>query len=785
MTCHLVVVDNHSDDGTQQIALELADSLVVAGPERSTQRNRGARSTDTGLVGFIDSDMVLEPGVLAEAVTLLSEGAGSVIVPESSFGTGFWARVVAFERDFYARHATAGVEAPRFFRRVVFELAGGFDESMLGGEDWDLGRRARGIAPSARTQAGIRHDEGHARFRELTRAKAAYAGGLKRFVARYGAPGVGALSDRPYLRRPWLLLAPHPLLGAGLVSLKTAQSAAVAWSLLPRDTLVDYIRLAARMPGTIGNWPVVLGRILVDRIGLRRGGILTWVTPGGSRLRVPNNGVARGGLFEVFVTDVYRLEPLLAGLDGAELSVLDLGAHVGEFVVAVAERGRLGRAACYEPTASSARFLRRNLVANHLDDRVEVYQEAIGAADGEALLYEPAESSCESSLAPVPGVEGVPVQVTSLATALGRFPGRVDILKVDIEGAELEAVTAAPPDAVAQVVAAVIEYHPSTGDSRALIQNWMRDAGFRQRSWLPLREHGILTFDRPAGGSGAARLPPRQAFVPPRESAIDARKAASLVTGSRRVFSNWLSLTALVGLDRIGIRSGRPLRFVTRAGTHFVTPNNPIARAGTYEVFIRDVYGLSEAIPQLPARPLAVIDLGAQVGNFVLRLAELDRLGRAVCYEPSPLSHRLLMDNLAENHLGPLVECRGQAVAPRAGTYLFEENSEGSGSTTMLDLPGANASFEAEAVTLTEAIDSFGEPIDLAKVNIEGIEYELFAATPPEALRKVGSWLLEHHNVVGCSWEDIRERLVRAGFELRSHRELWHGGGIMFLVRVD
>ena len=278
-------------------------------------------------------------------------------------------------------------------------------------------------------------------------------------------------------------------------------------------------------------------------------------------------------------------------------------------------------------------------------------------------------------------------------------------------------------------------------------------------------------------------LTTRESFGEAAAAPIDARQAVGLVTGSRRVFANWLPLTARVALDRVGVRSGRPLLFVTRAGTRVLTPNNAIARAGTYEVFVRDFYRLAEALPQLPARPLTVLDLGAQVGSFVLSLAEMGRLERAVCYEPSAVSHRMLERNIAGNHLGGRVEARRLAVAAEAGTYLFEENAEGSGSATMLGLPDATATFEAEAITLARAIADFGAAIDVVKVNIEGTEYQLFPPTSSKALAPVAAMLLEYHNVEGRRWEDLLEHAQLAGFELRYNRHLWTGGGILFLLR--
>ncbi len=232
--CRVVVVDNFSDDDTMAIAKELADVCVSAGPERSRQRNVGARSTRERIVGFVDSDMVLAPSVVAEVVAAIEGGAGMVTVPERSVGDGYWARVRAFERAFY--DGRDDVEAPRFFRRDVFEQVGGFDEELDAGEDWDLALRARPLASLGRTSSAIIHLEGAPTYLQCCAKKGGYAAGIRAFARKHGVAALGRAARRPYLEAPWRLVWPHPLLGAGLVALKSGEAVAVAWR-LARDPL--------------------------------------------------------------------------------------------------------------------------------------------------------------------------------------------------------------------------------------------------------------------------------------------------------------------------------------------------------------------------------------------------------------------------------------------------------------------------------------------------------------------------------------------------------------------
>jgi len=239
--CRVVVVDGASRDGTVVIARRLADEVIETAPSRTAQRNRGAFGRQADVVGFIDSDMVVEPGVVAEAAAAIRAGAASVVVPESSFGTTYWARVRAYERSFYVGEPV--VEAARFFRWDVLRATGGFDERLTAAEDTDLTRRAGRLGPVGRTESMIRHDDGALGFVAACRKKAAYADGLLMYSRLRGARALTALlTGRPFVRRPWIL-ARRPLLGSGVIALKAGESAAVL-AQLGRNRLLH--RRAAR-----------------------------------------------------------------------------------------------------------------------------------------------------------------------------------------------------------------------------------------------------------------------------------------------------------------------------------------------------------------------------------------------------------------------------------------------------------------------------------------------------------------------------------------------------------
>lgn len=237
--CTTVVVDNASTDATVELSKAQADIVISGGPERSAQRNIGARSLpDVPIVGFIDSDMVLAPEVVAQAVAAIDAGAVAVTVAERTVGDGYWVAVRSFERSFYERQEH--VEAARFFRHDVFDLVGGFDEALTGPEDWDLTIRARAHGRIDRVTALIEHDEGHLSYLTACRKKAYYAEGLRRFIKKHGIAAAGRAIDRPYFRQPWQLFCRY---GIGLIALKSGEALSVLLAPLPNR---DQWRLRSR-----------------------------------------------------------------------------------------------------------------------------------------------------------------------------------------------------------------------------------------------------------------------------------------------------------------------------------------------------------------------------------------------------------------------------------------------------------------------------------------------------------------------------------------------------------
>jgi FkbM family methyltransferase len=126
------------------------------------------------------------------------------------------------------------------------------------------------------------------------------------------------------------------------------------------------------------------------------------------------------------------------------MTVLDIGAHNGFYTLLAAKKvGPTGKVMAFEPSPRERERLLIHLRLNRLRDRVSVAPVALGRETRESTFFvvEGRDTGCNSLRRPVVSepTREVRVPVTSLDTFLAqRNMGRVDFIKMDVEGAELE-----------------------------------------------------------------------------------------------------------------------------------------------------------------------------------------------------------------------------------------------------------------------------------------------------------------------------------------------------------
>jgi len=167
----------------------------------------------------------------------------------------------------------------------------------------------------------------------------------------------------------------------------------------------------------------------------------------------------------IFVERVYPFERFADEIGAIESPVVfDVGANTGLFAAAVFDHWRLGRVHSFEPQKKLIPRIRELAENNDLGERHIVNWCAIGDRSGEAEFFQnrnPISASLIKEKAARRTIRRVSrVPVTTLDDyAQSHKVSRVDILKLDVEGVELEAMRGAS-GVLAQVRLLFLEVHP-------------------------------------------------------------------------------------------------------------------------------------------------------------------------------------------------------------------------------------------------------------------------------------------------------------------------------------
>lgn len=177
------------------------------------------------------------------------------------------------------------------------------------------------------------------------------------------------------------------------------------------------------------------------------------------------------------------------------------------------------------------------------------------------------------------------------------------------------------------------------------------------------------------------------------------------------------------------------------------------------DIFVQGIYDFTCANPT----PF-VIDGGAHIGLFTLRVKQLYPQARVLAFEPDDEARALFELNLAANEVGSIqgVEVIPAGLHDSDGTLSF--SSRGDDGNTLYS-EDCNTT-----VRVTRLSRHMNVPVDFLKLNIEGGELPVLAECA-ERLRNVEQIVLEYHGFpeLGDRLHLILDILHRQGFRYMIH----------------
>jgi len=537
------VLDGGSTDGTAQLAESWAANCqeIPLQVVRAAQRSGKAAALGTyhaelisrglldSLVVVVDADSAVAPGALDALLRAFAQDASLGVAwgadRVDSRRIGHWASAYQME-VVVALARRRGTSAPRAYGRFFAYRVGALADFC-----WQAGL----IADDTQLSDFVRQHSVPARTVEEARVLATPAASGKDFhlqtqkylAARTRAGGGRRAPIRDRVAAAAIAAARHPLWAFAYARARAVSSARQRLSpvsfgdlWVPPATTKQLIEAgSAKRPGLAGlisltrkktcaasnarrdfrNWPEIWVRVALSWLGYS-GGVFTVDTRSGLRLQAPANPMAWAPLFEVLAEDAYRLDSIeWAGIGPA--IVLDIGAHVGSFACALAQRAGRARILCVEPSPVTSDWLARNLEANNLSGRVTVLQAAVAGTDGAGTLWESGDASCVSSTTGGRG-RSLPVKTVSLESLVSRAGGPPEVMKIDCEGAEYDTILNSPDWCWKQVRYLFLEYHPVDGHCFDELLDRLYRVGL-EPVWRDLGskpELGMACFARPQPG---------------------------------------------------------------------------------------------------------------------------------------------------------------------------------------------------------------------------------------------------------------------------------------------
>jgi FkbM family methyltransferase len=210
--------------------------------------------------------------------------------------------------------------------------------------------------------------------------------------------------------------------------------------------------------------------------------------------------VALRGSFQEFETVKWLRKLVRPGM-----SVVDIGANVGQMTLEMAELvGPSGRVIAIEPAPGNLTLLRRHVRANGFNDRVEIVPVACGRFDdseqqfrifgddvdsvgsGHSFVSEHGRSKNERELESIV----LSVRTMSLNRICRELNVRPAVIKIDVEGAELQVLEGASQTLRECRPAVRFAFHPMAFPDPAvasdLLRELMRENGYRVENDGPL-----------------------------------------------------------------------------------------------------------------------------------------------------------------------------------------------------------------------------------------------------------------------------------------------------------
>ena len=234
-------------------------------------------------------------------------------------------------------------------------------------------------------------------------------------------------------------------------------------------------------------------------------------------------------------------------------------------------------------------------------------------------------------------------------------------------------------------------------------------------------------------------------------------------------YRNWPEIFA----DYAGLYRKKEMIVTVRDGTRYLIRSHRVTKTDFYVLNESWLYKLHAGMAQRFIHPGAtVIDIGAHIGAFTVYAARQAADVTVYSFEPDKDNFKALSENIKLNHLGGRVFPFNMAMAGKPGELTLWKSVTDTGQHTAFAdrLTYENADHVSHTVPATTLKQFFDErkiaSIDLMKIDCEGMEYDILYNLPPEYLKRIKAFSIEHHWAPGGDYKELAAYLAGRGFAI-------------------
>ena len=157
----------------------------------------------------------------------------------------------------------------------------------------------------------------------------------------------------------------------------------------------------------------------------------------------------------IFYRAVYPVRP-------SDRVIIDAGANIGVFTLYALKNAAQAKVISIEPAPDSCKRMKSMLSANGVESRCTIFEAALGDRPGQTTIELDVGSQFRRT-----GLSGHPVEMITLDSVIP--PGvSVDLLKIDVEGAEYGILPSLTPETLRRIRRIVLEFHPQASARKAI-----------------------------------------------------------------------------------------------------------------------------------------------------------------------------------------------------------------------------------------------------------------------------------------------------------------------------